>query len=108
MSVAPFHYAFVPFKLGFPGGLNCKESSCSAGDWVRFLVGQIPWRRKWQPTPIFLPGKSHEQRCLAGYSPWGRKRVRHNLATKQQPFNLPSAGNNSKVRVLKIFTGTGP
>ena len=34
-------------------------------------VGKIPWRRKWQPTPIFLPGKSHGQRSLAGYSPWG-------------------------------------
>ena len=32
-------------------------------------VGKIPWRRKWQPTPIFLPGESHGQRSLAGYSP---------------------------------------
>jgi len=47
-------------------------------------VGKIPWRRKWQPTPVFLLGKSHGQRTLAGYSPWGHKRVRHNLATKQQ------------------------
>ena len=31
------------------------------------------WRKKWQPTPVFLPGKFHEQRSLAGYSPWGRK-----------------------------------
>ena len=37
--------------------------------WVR----KIPWRRKWQPTPGFLPGKPHEQRSLAGYSPWGHK-----------------------------------
>ena len=36
-------------------------------------VGKIPWRRKWQPTPVFLPGKSHEQKSLASYSPWGRK-----------------------------------
>ena len=36
-------------------------------------VGKIPWRRKWQPTQVFLPGKSHEQRSLAGYSPWGCK-----------------------------------
>ena len=33
----------------------------------------MPWRRKWHPTPIFLPGKSHGQRSLAGYSPWGHK-----------------------------------
>ena len=32
-------------------------------------VGKIPWRRKWQPTPIFLPGESHGQRGLVGYSP---------------------------------------
>ena len=36
-------------------------------------VGKIPWRRKWQPTPVFLLGKSHGQRSLAGYSPWGHK-----------------------------------
>ena len=33
----------------------------------------MPWRRKWQPTPVPLPGKSHGQRTLVGYSPWGRK-----------------------------------
>ena len=36
-------------------------------------VGKIPWRRKWQPTPVFLPGESHGQRSLVGYSPWGHK-----------------------------------
>ena len=36
-------------------------------------VGKIPWRRKWQPTPVFLPGESHRQRSLVGYSPGGRK-----------------------------------
>ena len=36
-------------------------------------VGKIPWRRKWQPTPVFLPGKSHGQWSLGGYSPWGFK-----------------------------------
>ena len=48
--------------------------------WVR----KIPWRRKWQPNPVFLPGKSHGQRSLAGYSPWSLKRVGHDLVTKQQ------------------------
>ena len=37
-------------------------------------VGKVPWRRKWQPTPVFLPRESHGQRSLAGYSPWGRKK----------------------------------
>ena len=52
--------------------------ACNAGDpgsipvsdpWV----GKIPWRRKWQPTPIFFPGEFHGQRSLAGYSLWGGK-----------------------------------
>ena len=47
-------------------------------------VGKIPWRRAWQPTPVFLPGKSHRQRSLVGYRPWGCQRVRHNLVTKHQ------------------------
>jgi len=33
----------------------------------------MPWRREWQPTPVFLPGESHGQRSLAGYNPWGHK-----------------------------------
>ena len=49
-------------------------------------VGKIPWRRKCQPTPLLLFGKSHGQRGLAGYSPWSQKRVRYNWATKQQQF----------------------
>ena len=41
----------------------------------------MPWQRKWQPTPVFLPGESHLQRSRADYSPWVT-RVGHNLATK--------------------------
>ena len=44
-------------------------------------VGKIPWRRKLQPIPVFLPGKSHRQKSLAGYRQWGRQRVEHNLVT---------------------------
>ena len=55
---------------------------------VRLLwhrVRKIPWRKKWQPSPVFLPGKSHGQRSLVDYSPMGSPRVRHDLATKPQP-----------------------
>ena len=38
-------------------------------------VRKIPWRRKWQPTPVFLPGESHGQRSQMGYSPWGHKEL---------------------------------
>jgi len=60
--------------------LSCKESACNAGDlgwspgsepWVK----KIPWRRKWKPTPAFLPGKAHGQRSLLGYSPQGYKEL---------------------------------
>ena len=44
---------------------------------------KIPCRRKWPPTPVFLPGKSHGQRSLVGYSPWGSQRVKHDWATGQ-------------------------
>ena len=56
-------------------------------------LGRSPWRREWQPIPVFLPGKSHEQRSLAGYSSWGLKRVRHNLGASliaQLVKNLPA------------------
>ena len=44
-------------------------------------VGKIPWSRAWQPTPVSLPGESHGQRSLVGYSPWGHKRVGPDWAT---------------------------
>jgi len=53
-------------------------------------VEKIPWRRKWQLTLVFLPGKSHGQRSLAGYSPCGHKRARHDSATKQQIIHTGS------------------
>ena len=60
----------------FPGGPS-KEPACQCRRRERRgfdpWVGKIPWRREWQPTPVFLPGESHGQRRLAGYSPWGLK-----------------------------------
>ena len=51
-----------------------KESACQCwGHGFNIWVAKIPWSRKWQPTPEFLPGKSHRQRSLAGYRPWGGK-----------------------------------
>ena len=53
-----------------------KASACSAGDQGSIPgSGRFPWRRKWQLTPVFSPGKSHGQRSLIGYSPWGRKEL---------------------------------
>ena len=61
-------------KQGFPSGSDNKESICNEGDLVQSL-GWESWRREWQPTPVFLPGKSQAQRRLVGYSPWGRKEL---------------------------------
>jgi len=59
---------------GFPGSSEGKESAYNAGDLDSILgLGISPWRREWQPTPAFLPGESHGQRSLAGYSPCGCK-----------------------------------
>ena len=71
--------------LGFSGGSVVKKPPANAGDTGLIpWVGEITWRWKWQLTSVFLPRKSHEHRSLAGYSPWVRKRVRHDLGTKQQ------------------------
>ena len=60
---------------GFPGDSDSKASVCPQYGRPGFdpQVGKIPWRRKWQPTPVLLPRKFHGWRSLVGYSPWGRK-----------------------------------
>ena len=61
--------------MGFPGCARGKKPSCQCRRrkrcWFDPWVGKIPWRRTWQLTPLFLPGESHGQRSLVGYSPWG-------------------------------------
>ena len=62
--------------LDFPGGSDGK-SVCLQCRRPRFdpWVRKMPWRRKWQPTPVLLPGKSHGRRSLVGYSQWCRKEL---------------------------------
>ena len=64
--------------LGLPRWLSGNESACQCrrhrSHGFDLWFKKIPWRRKWKPLPMFLPGKSHEQRSLMGYSPWGCKR----------------------------------
>ena len=61
----------VNSHVGFPDGAHGKESTCQCRRCKRHgfdpWVGKIPWSKKWQPTPVFLPGKFHWQRSLAGY-----------------------------------------
>ena len=65
--------------LGFPASTSDKEFSCQCRRykkvWFDPWVGKVPWRRAWQPTPVFLPGESHGQRNLAGYSLQGRREL---------------------------------
>ena len=68
-----------------PWCFSGKESACQFRrhgftPWVE----KILWRREWQPTLVFLPGKYHGQRSLVGYSPWGHKRFGHDFATKNR------------------------
>ena len=83
---------FCPIKKknypGLPWWLSCKEVTCQFRKWgLNPWVGKIPQKRKWQPTLVFLPRKSHGQRKLVDYSQWGHKRVRYNLVTKQTTTN---------------------
>ena len=57
----------------FPDGAVIKSPLANAGDVFDPWAGKIPWRKKWHPTPIFVPEKFHGQSSLADYSPWGRK-----------------------------------
>jgi hypothetical protein len=66
-------FPFVHYR-DFPGSSEVKASARNAGDLGSIpALERFPWRRKWQPTPAFLPGKSHGRRSLVGYSPRGHK-----------------------------------
>ena len=74
-----FSYCYY-LLFGFPGSSVVTSVCQQCGrpwfdPWFDPWVGEIPWRRKWQPTPVFLPGESHGQRTLVGYSPQGCKEL---------------------------------
>ena len=77
-------------KGGCPAGSAVKNSPVNAGDSrdaVRSLGWENPLEKEMATTPVFLSGKSHGQKSLAGYNPCTHKRVRHDLVTKQQQMN---------------------
>ena len=73
------HIWWLWLTMGFSRRHGSKESTCQyrRSKTCRFSpwVGKIPWRREWQPTPVFLPGKFHGESSLAGYNPWGHKEL---------------------------------
>ena len=79
-------YIHMYVNMGVPGAsvvVCLPNRRCGFDPWVR----KIPWRRKWQPTPVFWPGKFHGQRSLVGYSPWG-----HNESDTQQQHSVSDTG----------------
>ena len=87
-----FGASYVTTCLANSGGSVVKDPSANAETQEtrdRSLGWEDPWSRKRQPTPVFLPGKFHGQKSLEGYSPWGLKRVRHDLVVKQQQQTCP-------------------
>ena len=78
-KVLPLHRVSTEFERvfsleqGFPGGISGKEPTCQCRRCKKhgfdLWVGKIPWRRMWQPTPVFFPGESHGERSMEGYSP---------------------------------------
>ena len=95
-------------SVGLPWWLSGKESICQCRRHKRCgfdpWVWKIPWRRKWQPTPVFLPGKCHGQRSLEGYSPWG-SRVKHELVTEHEHKSLCEHKHSSSGLFSFIFFG---
>ena len=79
--------------MRIPGGAGSQESTCQCRRRNRRefdpWVGKIPRKRAWHPTPVLFTGESHGQRSLVGCSPWGRKRVRYDLANKEQQTEPP-------------------
>ena len=68
----------ITYGMGFPGGSDSKDSICNAGD-LGSIPGleKIPWRREWQPTPVFLPGESPWTEEPGGLESMGLQRVGH-------------------------------
>ena len=84
-SIHQLLFDFVDGFLSFPSGSDGKESACDVGDLGSIRARKIPWRRKWQPTPVSLAGKSHWHRILVGYYPWSCK---ESDMTKQQTLSF--------------------
>ena len=106
-------------RRGFPGGSEVKKKKKKMHQpmqetqetWVHTLIRKIPWRRKWQPPPVFLPGKFHGQKSLAGYSPWGCKALDMTERTRTHAFVCLNTQNLQRPRdpgLCGLLLGTPP
>ena len=87
-------YPSLPSFLVFPGGSDGTELAHNANSGFDPWVGKIPWRRAWQPTPVFLPGESQGQRSLVGSSPGGGKESEMTEPLRLFPLPLPLVTRN--------------
>ena len=97
-----------PPSVGFSGISVVKIYLSIQEMGVQSLGREDPWRRKWQSTPVFFPGKSYGQRSLVGYSPWGKKS--HTQLYWLNNSNIPPVYNvsfflpvNSFIKTLYCF-----
>ena len=95
--------SFLPRTIeGLPRWLSGKESACQCRTHKRWginpWVGKTPRRRKWQPTPVLLPGKSHGQRSLVGSSAWGRRESDRNKWLSAHTHTLKGYKEKRRVR----------
>ena len=90
-----------------------KKLLFKAGDLREVGSRKIPWRREWQPTPVFLPGEFHGQWSLAGLQSMGLQRVGHDLVTEQKKKNTKQQSStklprmHSEERTASLIKGAG-
>ena len=127
-TVSPHRFCFCFFVFVFffflrqgdaqeclPRWLSGNESACRSGRCKRHgftpWVGKIPWRRNWQTTPVFLPGKPQGHQSLAGYSLWGCKESNTteyaHMQYSEKNFPLPVTINLQKHPLFSFLKGTG-
>ena len=106
------NYILMLKKFGLPKWRSGKESVCKCKGHRRGgtnpWAGRILWRKKWQYIPVFLPRKFLGQRSLAGYSPWGHKRVGHGGMTEHHKHTLTDTHTHmhkiSQSEVQNLYT----
>ena len=106
LPVAVGFYPVTTVHIGLPRWPGGKEATCQCRRRKSYRfnpwVWKTPWRRKWQPTPVLLPGEFHAQRSLAGYSPWGHRQSDTtewlNNSIVRSPASLPALSSHPNTR----------
>ena len=97
-----FFYLINIFKWHIGKESTCQCSRCKRHGFDPW-VGKIPWRRKWQPTPVFLPGNFHGQRSLGGYSPYRVAKSRLSAYSTAQSYQMFSEYSLHSKHCAKVY-----